>query len=51
MENKPAYERYGVKLEDDNSKESMASNLSLSEDKEEGYKLRENNSFLHDSVD
>jgi hypothetical protein len=29
----------------------MASNLSLSEDKEEGYKLRENNSFLHDSVD
>lgn len=52
MENKPAYERYGVKLEEnDNSKESMASNLSLSEDKEEGYKLRENNSFLHDSVD
>jgi cell division protein FtsZ len=52
MENKPAYERYGVKLEEnDHSKETMASNLSLSEDKEEGYKLRENNSFLHDSVD
>ncbi len=52
MENKPAYERYGVKLdESDHAKESMASNLSLSEDKEEGYKLRENNSFLHDSVD
>ncbi len=49
---KPAYERYGVKLEEnDHNKESMASNLSLSEDKEEGYKLRENNSFLHDSVD
>lgn len=52
MENKPAYERYGVKLEEeDNSKQTIASNLSLSEDKEEGYKLRENNSFLHDSVD
>ncbi len=52
MENKPAYERYGVKLEEnDQSKETIASNLSLSEDKEEGYKLRENNSFLHDSVD
>jgi len=52
MENKPAYERYGVKLEEnDHAKESMASNLSLSEDKEEGYRLRENNSFLHDSVD
>lgn len=49
---KPAYERYGVKLEEnDRSKETIASNLSLSEDKEEGYKLRENNSFLHDSVD
>lgn len=52
MENKPAYERYGVKLEEnDQAKDSMASNLSLSADNEEGYKLRENNSFLHDSVD
>lgn len=52
MENKPAYERYGVKLEEnDQNKDSMASNLSLSADNEEGYKLRENNSFLHDSVD
>ncbi len=52
LENEPAFKRRNVKLEDSSSlHENEASRFSISADKEEGYKLRENNSFLHDSVD
>ncbi|MCX7744841.1 MAG: cell division protein FtsZ [Flavobacteriales bacterium] len=52
LENEPAFKRRNVKLEDSASlHDNEASRLSISADKEEGYKLRENNSFLHDSVD
>lgn len=52
LENEPAFKRRNVKLEDNESlHENEASRLSISADKEEGFKLRENNSFLHDSVD
>jgi len=52
LENEPAYKRRNVKLEDSESiHANQASRLSVSADKEEGFKLRENNSFLHDSVD
>lgn len=52
MEKIPAYLRREVKLEDGpNSNDKSASNLSVGFDQEDGFKLRQNNSFLHDSVD
>lgn len=51
MENKPAYERNGLKLDENSIDDSIASNSSIGFDKDDGYKLKENNSFLHGSVD
>lgn len=53
MENQPAYLRKKVML-DDNAKKTKYLNLSstsLDEDKENKYKIKDNNSFLHDKVD
>lgn len=49
MENKPAYLRQGVNLNDSNP-ENRISRTTLSEDGED-IQLRSNNSFLHDNVD
>lgn len=52
LENEPAYKRRNVQLEDQASPDDkFESKLSVGSDKEEGFKLKENNSFLHDSVD
>lgn len=52
LENEPAYKRRNVELEDQSkADEKYESKYSVSADKEEGFKLKENNSFLHDSVD
>ena len=50
MENKPAYLRQGVNL-NQNSPENKVSRTSLSEDSNDEIQLRSNNSFLHDNVD
>jgi cell division protein FtsZ len=51
MENKPAYLRKGVRLEDvPHSSDQMLSNLTLNDDDDEPQIL-DNNSFLHDNVD
>jgi len=52
MEKQPAYLRRKVELSDTQaSDESVISKFSLSDDKNEGVTLRENNSFLHENVD
>ncbi|MCK0156086.1 cell division protein FtsZ [Cellulophaga sp. F20128] len=50
MENKPAYLRQGINL-NQNSPENRVSRTSLSEDDNDEIQLRSNNSFLHDNVD
>ncbi len=50
MENKPAYLRQGVDL-NQNSPENRVSRTTLSEDSNDEIQLRSNNSFLHDNVD
>lgn len=54
LENESAFKRRKANSEEEdisNSIDNSPSRLSLSADPENGYKLRENNSFLHDSVD
>lgn len=52
MEKVPAYMRRKVELSDTQSSEdSNVSKYTLSDDKNEGTSLRENNSFLHENVD
>ncbi len=52
MEKVPAYMRRKVELNDTPaSNESGVSKFTLSDDKNEGTTLRENNSFLHENVD
>lgn len=52
MEKQPAYLRRRVELnEPQASNESLISKFSLSDDKNDGVTLRENNSFLHENVD
>ena len=52
LESEPAYRRRNSQLEiDQNDDNNQASRYSVGSDKEDGYRLRENNSFLHDSVD
>lgn len=51
LEKQPAFVRRNVKLEPHpTSKDQFASNLSISST-QDGFQIRENNSFLHDSVD
>ncbi len=51
LEKQPAFVRRNVKLEPHpTSKDQFASNLSVSPT-QDGFQIRENNSFLHDSVD
>ncbi len=50
LENKPAFLRKGIKLEDlPNSSEPNLSRLTINDDNEP--ELRDNNSFLHDNID
>jgi len=50
LENKPAYMRKGVKLdEEEHSSDSNVSKWSISDDEEP--EIKDNNSFLHDNVD
>lgn len=52
LESEPAFKRRNVELDNQNSSnEKYESKYSIGQDKEEGFKLKENNSFLHDSVD
>ncbi len=52
MEKQPAYLRRRVELSDTQaSDESLISKFTLSDSKNEGATLRENNSFLHENVD
>ncbi len=52
MEKEPAYLRRKVKLNEVNpSDNTEVSRISLSDDKNDGTRLRENNSYLHDNVD
>jgi cell division protein FtsZ len=51
LEKQPAFVRRNVKLEPHpTSKDQFASNLSITPT-QDGFQIRENNSFLHDSVD
>ena len=51
LENVPAYMRKRVLLDPEKSNQPQLSRLSVEEDNESKYKLRDNNSFLHDNVD
>ena len=53
LESVPAYMRKKVSLEDSNGHTSgpSLSRLSIDEDEEKPYKLRDHNGFLHDTVD
>jgi len=52
LENEPAYKRRNIQLEEQaNANDTYESKYAVREDKDEGFKLKENNSFLHDSVD
>lgn len=52
FENEPAYKRRNLKIEQPiHSKDSKVSRYSLEDDAEEGVKLNQNNSYLHDNVD
>ncbi len=52
LENVPAYERRQMQLESHaTSKDNNASKFSIGDESGEGFRLRENNSFLHDNVD
>ncbi|GET30130.1 cell division protein FtsZ [Prolixibacter sp. SD074] len=52
ISNEPAYVRRMLRLENGKKKKaSEISRFSLSDDKDEGPKLRRNNSFLHDKAD
>lgn len=53
LENQPAYLRKKVTLEDNPKKHNFAnlSGTSIDEDKENKFKIKENNPFLHDNVD
>ena len=50
MENKPAYKRQGIILEESTENDGI-SRTTLSEDSNNNIQLRSNNSFLHDNVD
>jgi len=54
LENVPAWERRRVRLEDKNPRNTNQvtfSRLSMEEDNEQKFKLRDQNAFLHDNVD
>lgn len=52
IEKEPAYKRQNIELVDNpNSAENTKSRTSIDDDNEDGFKLRSNNSFLHDNVD
>ncbi|WNJ20250.1 cell division protein FtsZ [Pontibacter sp. G13] len=51
LETTPAYLRKRRNIEDKPASMSRLSRLSIDEDEDEKYKLRDNNSFLHDNVD
>ncbi len=52
LESVPAYERRQMQLESHaTSKDNNASKFSIGDESGEGFRLRENNSFLHDNVD
>ncbi len=52
LESIPAFQRKRVTLDLDGGNATPAlSRTSLDEDKDKGYRLRENNAFLHDNVD
>ena len=52
LESVPAYIRKKISLEEqDKHRASEYSRLSIDEDEEQPYRLRENNGFLHDRVD
>lgn len=51
LESEPAYMRKRVTLNLDGDEKNFLSRMSVDEDKDQKYKLRDNNSFLHDNVD
>ena len=52
FEKEPAFRRRNVELSDEKpSEDTKISRYTLSNDEEEGTKLRSDNSFLHDNVD
>ncbi|RMG19710.1 MAG: cell division protein FtsZ [Bacteroidetes bacterium] len=51
LEAVPAYMRKQVPIGSDGQQEPRLSRLSLEEDEEKKYRLKENNTFLHDNVD
>ena len=51
LETVPAYMRKRVLLDPEKPNQPQLSRLSVEEDSQSKYKLRDNNSFLHDNVD
>lgn len=52
IEKEPAYKRQNIELDDTpTSAENSKSRTTIDEDKDDGFQLRSNNSFLHDNVD
>ncbi len=50
-EKQPAYKRFGIDLNENNTNNNASSRMSLGTDSNDDIQLRSNNSFLHDNVD